>query len=175
MQKFYRLSAAILIVSLGLLTAPPAQAVHVIAAAVDPNEALSFALTSTGGVYQTLNRGTTWTFAATVPGAFAFSVIAEEGGNSLFVLSVQGTTLFRSLVIGIPSPFVGAPQPFFASLCSGSPIRSITITPFLQSITTVHEDGTICFNGNPIPGPGEAVAVEETTWGAVKDTYKFKD
>ena len=44
------------------------------------------------------------------------------------------------------------------------------------SFTIVHEDGTICFNGTIIPGPEEPpVAVEETTWGAVKDTYKFKD
>ena len=28
---------------------------------------------------------------------------------------------------------------------------------------------------SPLPGPDEPVAVEETTWGAVKDTYKFKD
>ncbi len=47
MQKFYRLSAAILIVSLVLLTAPPAQAVHVIAAGLSPNEGFLFALSNT--------------------------------------------------------------------------------------------------------------------------------
>ncbi len=168
MQKFYRFSAAILIVSLVLLTAPPAQAVHVIAAGVAPGVPSDlFALTNTGEVYHSANF-TTWTLIGTVPGAFEFSVFDFEGVG-LWLLSVQGNTLFHSLVsaagIGTAKLTLG--------LCSGTPIRSFVIIsdPFI-SITIVHEDGTICLNGMPTPGPAEPVAVEETTWGAVKDKYE---
>ncbi len=171
MQKFYRLSVASLIVSLVLLTAPPARAGHVIAAAGAAGlVTLPVALTNTGDVFQVVPLGT-WTLIGTVPGAFGFFV---NDVTETFLLSVQGTTIFRSLVSGFP-PSIGSAQ-LFATTCTGAPIRSFVInSEFPPVVTTVHEDGTICFGGDLIPGPGEPVAVEETTWGAVKDTYKFKD
>ena len=175
MQKLYRLSVVILIVSLFLLTAPPARAGHVIAAVSGPNFQLggAFALTNTGQVY---HRRTTWAIIGTVPGAFAFSGFDFEDTNNrdIWLLSVRDGLVFRSLVTdaGI------GPLLFLAPACSASSIRSFTITSDANSfvgMTIIHEDGMICVGGSPMTGPAEPVAVEETTWGAVKDTYKFKD
>ena len=128
------------------------------------------ALTNTGEIFQVGALGT-WALIGTVPGAFGFAFF---DGN-LWLLSSQGPgTLVRSLVSdGSLSP----PDPFGNGVCSNSPIRSFVITGVggFFNLTSVHEDGTICHAGTPLPGPAEPVAVEETTWGAVKDTYKFKD
>ena len=88
--------AAYLVVSLFLLTAPPAQADHVIAAAIDPEFGFLFSLTNTGEVYQTGNLGTTWLLIGTVPDAFGFSGFNFDGAE-LWLLSLQGTSVFRSL------------------------------------------------------------------------------
>ena len=171
MQKFYRLSAASLIVSLVLLTAPPARAGHVIAAAGAAGlVTLPVALTNTGDVFQVVPLGT-WTLIGSRPGAFGFSFF----DTNLWLLSSDGLgSLLRSLV---SDGALGLPEAFGNGICSSSPIRSFTITGVggFFNLTSIHEDGTICHAGTPLPGPTEPVAVEETTWGAVKDTYKFKD
>ena len=178
MQKLYRLSAAILIVSLVLLSAPPARAGHVIDAVFGAGIFFpgTGALTNTGEVYHS-NDVVTWTLIATVPGAFGFSIFDFDGtGDKAWLFTVQGTNLFRSLVSGSPSPSIGPPL-LFGNVCPGSPIRSFVLTagilPESPDVMTVHEDGTLCFNGIPFTGPPEPVAVEERTWGGVKD--KFKD
>jgi len=173
MQKFYRLSAVILILSLVLVAAPPAQAYEIIAAVSGRNYIVegSFALTSTGEVFY--RQPLSWTLLGTVPGAFAFSGFDFENTSNrdIWLITLESGLVYRRQVteVGIgPAVFLSVP-------CSGAPIRSFTITldagNFI-AMTLVQEDGTICAGASPMVPPPGTVAVTETTWGAVKDKFK---
>jgi hypothetical protein len=152
-----------------LLCAPfPTVAVEVIDVAFDTSNFCFFTLTTAGEVHRSWGPGSPWVLVDTVVGAFEFAIIDIDGnGSLLYVISVQGDSL---MIAGVHPDSLDDPFQF-GVLCSDSPVRSVRVSPHPTGDahwTSLHDDGTICADGDTIPGPDSFTPVQPLAPGSAR-------